>query len=135
MRGIASICPRRVFSHLGTMALALAFIGCGAPQRSEATSSSASASALTVVSSNPSPGATVEPPVDELVLQFSRPALLIEVAVSGPDGLMPLMVHPAGETLRYSIPLPSLEAGPYDVRWRASAAGREYSGTVSFNVR
>ena len=93
------------------------------------------AASLHIVSSNPKPGAMVDGPVDELRLRFSRPARLLEVTISGPDGDMPTMVDSAGETYEYSIPLPDLGTGKYEARWRASAAGEESSGGLTFSVR
>jgi methionine-rich copper-binding protein CopC len=90
---------------------------------------------LHIVNSNPKSGATVAGPVDELRLRFSKPALLLEVTISGPDGDMPTMVDSAEETYEYSIPLPDLGTGKYEVRWRASAAEAESSGRLAFSVR
>jgi methionine-rich copper-binding protein CopC len=93
------------------------------------------AASLHIVSSSPKSGATVDGPVDELRLRFSKPARLLEVTISGPDGDMPTMVDSAEETYVYSIPLPDLGTGKYEVRWRASAAGVESSGRLTFSVR
>jgi methionine-rich copper-binding protein CopC len=93
------------------------------------------AASLHILSSNPKPGATVDGPVDELRLRFSRPARLLEVTISGPDGDMPTMVDSAEETYEYSIPLPDLGAGKYEACWRALAAGEESSGRLTFSVR
>lgn len=90
---------------------------------------------LQIVSSNPRSGATVDGPVDELRLRFSKPARLLEVTISGPEGDMPTMVDSVEETYEYSIPLPNLGTGKYEVRWRASAAGVESSGRLIFSVR
>lgn len=93
------------------------------------------AASLHIVSSNPRFGATVTGPVDELRLRFSKPARLLEVTISGPDGDMPTMVDSAEETYEYSIPLPDLGTGKYEARWKASAAGVESSGRLTFSVR
>jgi methionine-rich copper-binding protein CopC len=90
---------------------------------------------LHIVSSNPRSGTTVTGPVDELRLRFSKPARLLEVTVSGPSGDMPTMVDSAEETYEYSVPLPDLGTGKYEVRWRASAGGEESSGRLTFSVR
>lgn len=90
---------------------------------------------LQIVSSNPRSGATVDGPVDELRLRFSKPARLLEVTISGPEGDIPTMVDSVEETYEYSIPLPNLGTGKYEVRWRASAAGVESSGRLIFSVR
>ena len=93
------------------------------------------AASLHIVSSIPKSGTTVTGPVDELRLRFSKPARLLEVMISGPDGDVPTMVDSAEETYEYSIPLPGLGTGKYEVRWRASAAGVESSGRLTFSVR
>ena len=93
------------------------------------------AASLHIVSSIPKSGTTVTGPVDELRLRFSKPARLLEITISGPDGDMPTMVESAEETYEYSIPLPDLDAGKYEVRWRASTAGEESSGRLIFSVR
>lgn len=114
--------------------MALALGACSTLQPTEVQPMQTAAS-LHIVSSNPKPGATVDGPVDELGLRFSRPVRLLEVTISGPDGDMPAMVDSAGETYEYLIPLPDLGTGKYEVRWRASAAGVESSGRLTFRVR
>lgn len=74
-------------------------------------------------------------PLNEIELHFNPPAQLSEVTVAGPDGLMPMIIHPAGELADYALPLSGLGAGCYAVNWRATAAGREYRGSILFNVR
>jgi hypothetical protein len=74
--------------------------------------------------------------VEELRLRFSAPARLMEVTIAGPDGsVMPTMVHAAGELRDFSIPVSASDLGAYKVAWRATAAGAERSGTISFAVR
>ena len=88
-----------------------------------------------LVSSNPAAGSIVGEPVEALQLHFNPPARLKEVSVSGPDGIMPTMVHAVGEVPDYSIPLSDLGPGAYTVNWRATAQEREYRGTFWFTVR
>ncbi|HEU4704437.1 MAG TPA: copper resistance CopC family protein [Sphingomicrobium sp.] len=84
----------------------------------------------------PADGSTVSGPVDSLQLQFSPPARLHELVVTGSDGLaMPVMVTAVGEVPAYSIPLPGLGPGAYTVEWRATAAGTEHRGSLRFTVR
>ena len=86
--------------------------------------------------STPADGATVHGPVNSLELHFSPPARLVELTVSGSDGLtMPVMVTAVGEVARYSIPLSGLGPGAYTVDWRASSAGAEHRGAIRFTVR
>jgi methionine-rich copper-binding protein CopC len=85
--------------------------------------------------SRPASGSTVSAPVNELQLHFSPPARLHEVTVTGPELTMPIMVTAVGEVEHYSLPLSGVEAGSYSVSWRATAAGREHSGSFGFSVR
>ncbi|MBA3511080.1 copper resistance CopC family protein [Sphingomonas sp.] len=87
-------------------------------------------------SSTPAHGSTVVGPVDSLELRFSPPARLLELTVTGSDGLtMPMMVTAVGEVARYSIPLSGLQAGAYTVNWRAAVAGTSHSDSFRFTVR
>lgn len=88
-----------------------------------------------LVATAPTAGSVVNAPVDELMLHFARPALLSEVQVSGPDGLMPMMLSPAGETVHYLLPMSASRPGSYSVSWRATVAGLEYRGNFGFTVR
>jgi methionine-rich copper-binding protein CopC len=88
-----------------------------------------------LVNSSPAAGSAVSGPVNVLKLRFNPPARLDEVTVSGPDGLMPMMIHPVGETVGYSIPLPALGPGSYMVNWRATTQTKAYRGSVSFTVK
>lgn len=101
---------------------------------SSRTPSAGQQSGSILVSSDPSAGATVGSPVEELQLDFKPRARLDEVTVSGPDGIMPSMIHAAGEISHYSIPLPDLGPGAYTVNWRATAQRREYRGSFGFKV-
>ena len=84
--------------------------------------------------SKPAAGSTVSAPVNELVLHFSPPARLGEVAVTGPEGAMPMMVTAVGEIEHYSLPLSGLP-GRYTVDWRATAGGVDHRGSFGFEVR
>jgi len=87
-----------------------------------------------LVSSNPAAGSTSRAPVETLELHFNPPAQLNEVTVTGPDGIMPTMIHPVGDVPDYSIPLSGLGPGAYTVNWRATAQQREYFGSFEFAV-
>lgn len=108
--------------------------GCAAPD-SGSTAPSGQPERSILASSAPAPGSTVAGPVDELELHFAPPARLDEVTVSGPDGVMPTMIHAIGEVADYSIPLPGLGPGAYTVNWRATAKGANYRGSFAFIVR
>lgn len=88
-----------------------------------------------LASSTPAAGSVVNAPVNLLKLHFNPPARLDEVAIKGPDGLMPMMIHGVGEVPEYSVPVAGLGAGNYAVTWRATSAGREERGNFAFTVR
>ena len=84
--------------------------------------------------SDPAEGARVSGAAT-LSLTFREPVRLVEVIVAGPSGEMPMMVEAAGEQSAYSIPLPDLEPGRQEVRWRAlDRNGTSLSGRLSFTV-
>lgn len=93
------------------------------------------ATASILQSSDPSAGSSVAAPVNVLMLHFNPPARLDEVLVTGPDGVMPMMITAAGEQAHYSIPLPGLGPGSYTVAWRATANARAESGSFAFTVK
>lgn len=85
--------------------------------------------------SNPAVGSTVQGPVTSLELHFKLPARLDEVTLSGPEGVMPTMVHAIGEVPNYSIPLSDLGPGSYTASWRATARGQNHRGSFGFTVK
>ena len=85
--------------------------------------------------SKPAAGSTSRSPLHEIVLHFSKPARLLEVTITGPDGTMPMMVSAAGEVEHYSLPLSGLGPGRYDLIWRAGTGGIEHSGRFGFEVK
>jgi methionine-rich copper-binding protein CopC len=108
----------------------------GCAQNSDGASSpSTSAERSVLASSNPAAGSTVAAPVNELALNFDPPARLVEVTVTGPDGMMPTMITSVGEVSRYSVPLPDLGPGNYTVRWNATVGGEAHEGTFGFTIR
>ena len=110
----------------------LLITGCA---ESPAAAPAASPRGSILATSIPGAGSIVDGPVEELMLHFSAPVVLSEVTVVGPEGTIPLMITPAGATEHYSIPLPSLQAGQYKVKWRAATNGREHEGTLTFIAR
>lgn len=115
-----------------TGACLLALAGC---VRSPVEAASSASSARILASTTPAAGSTVRSPVEEVRFRFARPARLIELTVNGPDGTMPVMITPAGETTDYSVPVSILDTGAYTVDWRATSAGRDYRGSFSFKAR
>lgn len=86
-----------------------------------------------LVRSSPADGSTVRAPVDELELQFARPARLYEVTVTDAQGMItPIMITATGELTRYSIPLDGLYASSYTVNWRARMVSAEIAGSIHF---
>ena len=86
--------------------------------------------------SSPANGASVAGPVRRIDLDFNPPARLVEVTVTGPAGMMPMMVSAVGEVAHYELPLSSdLGPGAYRVDWKASIAGAPYQGSFVFTVR
>lgn len=85
--------------------------------------------------SSPAAGASVQAPVDQIELWFDPPARLVELTVTGADGLtMPMMVTSVGETRHYSLPVSGLEEGTYSVAWRATVGGQSHEGEFQFTV-
>ncbi len=85
--------------------------------------------------SSPAAGSAVSAPVNQLMLHFSPPARLMEVTVTGAEGMMPMMVTAVGEVEHYSIPVSGLDPGSYTVDWRAGVRGQQHQGRFSFTVR
>lgn len=69
------------------------------------------------------------------MLRFSAPVALGEVTVSGPDGVMPMMLSSAGVLTDFEIPLPGLGSGHYKVAWKANQGGVQRAGEFEFTVR
>lgn len=115
-------------------ALALPLGACAQSPPSPPSGQSAQASSI-LAGSTPANGATVAAPVNRLELRFDPPARLGEVTVTGPDGMMPMMVTAVGEVARYELPLSGLGPGAYRVEWKASIAGTGHQGSFAFTVR
>lgn len=127
---------------LAMIAAALLTSACAAretPRGESADAEPAAASAAKnesiLASSTPSNGAKLNSAPGALVLNFARPVSLAEIVVEGPDGMMPMMLSPAGATMRYEIPLDGIGTGSYTVRWRAvDEAGAQHRGSIAFEV-
>lgn len=88
----------------------------------------------------------VSVPADDAVLSAAPPALsltfehavvLTEVQVHGPGHTaIPItFTASAAAATNYSIPLPALGSGAYEVHWTATGDGHTMDGTVHFTVR
>lgn len=90
-----------------------------------------------LVESDPASGAVLAQPPQAVMLLFSQPVRLVEVLVTGPDGLgSPIMITSAGLQTRYVIPVSDIETGTYRVSWRSIDVTRQArQGALSFMVR
>ena len=114
---------------------AFALLAACATEQSESASDASEGPPSLLARSSPSAGATVANP-GSLGLEFREPVRLVEVTVTGADGMaMPMMVSSAGEQTSYTLPLHGLEPGAYTVRWRALVAGVSREGSFPFVVR
>lgn len=109
--------------------------GCAAQSSGTADATARQLPASILKASRPTAGSTVSGSLDSLELHFDPPARLDEVTLDGASGTMPMMIHSAGETADYSLPLPGLDAGQYTVNWRATVRGRQHRGAFAFTVR
>ena len=123
-----------MLKHTALAALVAVLAACAPAETGSAPTGSGHQSPL--ARSSPAAGATVAAPAD-LLLAFQEPVRLAEVTVTGSDGMtMPMMISSAGEQTSYSLPLPDLAPGVYDVRWRAIVrGGASREGSFRFTVR
>jgi methionine-rich copper-binding protein CopC len=114
----------------------LAILAACSPVEEDRSASAAEAgSGAVLIRSIPANGATVRAP-QSLSLTFSESVRLAEVTITGPSGEMPMMITAAGEQRSYAVPLPDLEPGRHEVRWRVLARGGvSHEGRLSFTVR
>jgi methionine-rich copper-binding protein CopC len=117
----------------GLTASILITVACASAQTAQPPLKPEAASIL--AKSEPEQGSTVPAPVTTLQLHFNSPVRLDEVTISGPDGLMPMMVNAVGEVRDYSLPLAGLGPGAYSVNWKATRAGHEFRGSFTFTAR
>ena len=88
-----------------------------------------------LASSSPADGAALPSSPAQVRLNFSRPARLLELEVAGANGsLVPIMVTAVVETSTYSVPLPKLGPGRYELSWRADAGGESHKGVIVFTI-
>lgn len=72
-----------------------------------------------------------------LSLTFEHAVLLTEVELHGPGHTaIPLaFAAPATATATYSIPLPALSSGAYEVHWSGTGDGHAMEGTLHFTIQ
>lgn len=87
------------------------------------------------VTSTPAAGSSVKGPLNQVILDFSAPVALGEVLVTGPDGVMPMMLSPAGVQTHYSVPVPGLGEGSYTLAWKATLDGQPKNGSFAFTIK
>ncbi|MGH6658191.1 MAG: copper resistance CopC family protein [Sphingomicrobium sp.] len=87
------------------------------------------------VTTTPAAGSSVQGPLNQVTLDFSAPVALTEVLITGPDGIMPMMLSPAGVQARYSVPVPGLQEGRYTLAWKATLDGQPKSGSFAFTIK
>ena len=127
--------PRNVSLSTLALSLWLGVAACAPLAQNGADQATDPAGSTMLVRSAPADGARVSAPAS-LSLTFREPVRLVEVVVAGPSGEMPMMITAAGEQTSYSIPLPDLEPGPHEVRWRVLAnGGVSHEGRLSFTIR
>lgn len=118
------------------LTVAIAIAGCTPAATAPEAGTQTSQSSSILASSSPANGATVTAPVRRIDLNFNPPARLGEVTVTGPDGMMPMIVSAVGEVAHYELPLSSdLGPGSYRVAWKARVGGTVYLGSFGFTVR
>jgi methionine-rich copper-binding protein CopC len=113
------------------IAAALALAGFGGPALAQSGHGDSNLLSATA----PADDATVAAP-RSIALTFAHPVTLQTVALTGPGGAVPLTFNaPNAPTAAYTIALPQLAAGHYEVRWTASHGGAAAQGLFHFTVR
>lgn len=70
-------------------------------------------------------------------LTFEHAVILTQVQVHGPGHTnVPVTFSaPSAATTSYSVPLPALASGSYEVHWNATGDGHAMEGTLHFTVQ
>lgn len=89
------------------------------------------------VVSVPADDAVLDAPPRALSLTFEHAVVLSQVQLHGPGhtAIPVAFTAPATATAAYSIPLPALSAGAYEVHWSGTGDGHAMEGTLHFTVR
>jgi methionine-rich copper-binding protein CopC len=107
--------------------------GCTSQAMSGSTVADHGLSASLLERSIPAAGARVRGPVQQIELWFRLPVRLVELTVTGADGLvMPTMLTSVSQVRRYSVPISGLEQGTHTINWRATADGVTHQGAFQF---
>ena len=89
------------------------------------------------VVSVPADDAVLDAAPRALSLTFEHAVSLTRVQLHGPGhtAIPVTFTPPATATATYSIPLPALSAGAYEVHWNGAGDGHAMEGTLHFTVR
>jgi hypothetical protein len=89
------------------------------------------------VQSVPADDAVLAAAPSALALTFEHAVLLTQVQLHGPGhtAIPVTFTAPAAATANYSIPLPALGRGAYEVHWNATGDGHAMEGTLHFTVQ
>ena len=89
------------------------------------------------VVSSPADDAVLATAPSNISLTFEHPVILTQVEVHGPGhtSIPVSFTAPAAATASYSVPLPALASGAYEVHWTATGDGHAMEGTLHFTVQ
>ncbi len=112
--------------------LAVALGLCATPALAQETHGGSAA-----VVSVPADDAVLAAAPSALSLTFEHAVVLTEVQLHGPGPTaIPIaFTPPASATATYSIPLPALSAGAYEVHWSGTGDGHAMEGTLHFTIQ
>lgn len=90
-----------------------------------------------LAASNPADGATLAQAPRTLTLTFMHPVLLQTVAIADASGapVRASFRRPAAPVAAYTLALPALSSGVYNVQWTASGMGHAMQGALRFTVQ
>ena len=89
------------------------------------------------VQSVPADDAVLAAAPSALSLTFEHAVVLTQVQLHGPGhtAIPVTFTAPGAATASYSIPLPALGPGAYEVHWNATGDGHAMEGTLHFTVQ
>jgi copper resistance protein C len=88
-----------------------------------------------LVRSDPADSASLSTSPPTLTLVFAEPVTLTAVKIESDAAKLNVVPLPPAPTAEAKLPLPTLAAGRYTVRWRAASDdGHVMSGTIHFSV-
>ena len=89
------------------------------------------------VQSAPADDAVLAAAPSALSLTFEHAVVVTQVQLHGPGhtAIPVTFTAPSAATASYSIPLPALGSGAYEVHWNATGDGHAMEGTLHFTVQ